>query len=504
MERAGQWAARRAAVEHGENPFRTTEQPPSQPQLVQQPDLVYMPVVAVSEYTSSSTALTDSVTQHWCSDPPSMSSGSTSIFINGPITSTSPVSHPIEFATTTMYGESVGQYDQLQRVSISISDDYGITPAGSEDLRVSHHGHFSRFQDQPCETTTVLRQPRAQYYSELDQLPLSFNPPTSANNNLHRVQQQSDCLIPYPPSPIPQQDLGSFTGQFYPSTSQQLNSIHGSTLSHPKSSRYSPYPKQPAQPDAPQPTQEEPNAPVTGAKQRVRPAARRKDAKARLRLSADLPATTDPSIKPYACGYRSCWQSDASTSRACYSTSRGLSDHKKTEHSNGVGIKRPYRCGLEGCGKSWKASDWVMSISGLQYHLQISKTHFQPALIDMPYISGLSDPTSVEASRSGQSETRKKQYSCPHDNCPNRYKQLSGLRYHLAHGHPADLPAQLDLVPPLLSPQLVEMIQKQAQVEGGPSKHDRSLQQRDITAHSGTLEPEEAKTIVNPSREHPQ
>jgi len=43
-----------------------------------------------------------------------------------------------------------------------------------------------------------------------------------------------------------------------------------------------------------------------------------------------------------------------------------------------------------------------------------------------------------------------------------------------------------------------------AQVESSPSKDDRSLQQRDAPAHPGTLEPEEAKTIVNPSREHTQ
>lgn len=67
-----------------------------------------------------------------------------------------------------------------------------------------------------------------------------------------------------------------------------------------------------------------------------------------------------------------------------------------------------------------------------------SKAHFQHAItssIVSSYISGLAVPASVEASTvtSSEGEDKKKQYKCPHENCPNRYKQLSGLRYHLAH-----------------------------------------------------------------------
>lgn len=74
----------------------------------------------------------------------------------------------------------------------------------------------------------------------------------------------------------------------------------------------------------------------------------------------------------------------------------------------------------------------------------------------------------------------KKVHPCPHPRCPNRYKQLSGLRYHLSHvrvfflgrcydhadtplspalqGHPdpQDLPAQLDVVPPALVRRIAE------------------------------------------------
>lgn len=66
-----------------------------------------------------------------------------------------------------------------------------------------------------------------------------------------------------------------------------------------------------------------------------------------------------------------------------------------------------------------------------------SKAHFQHAITSSyvsSYISGLAIPESVEASVSSEGEDKtKKLYKCPHENCPNRYKQLSGLRYHLAH-----------------------------------------------------------------------
>ncbi|KAG2155483.1 hypothetical protein DEU56DRAFT_724964 [Suillus clintonianus] len=170
-----------------------------------------------------------------------------------------------------------------------------------------------------------------------------------------------------------------------------------------------------------------------------------------------------PSIKPYACGHESCWPATSAISRACYTTSRGLSDHNKSAHPEDSGGERPYRCGLDGCGKSWKARHFGSeSINGLQYHLQISKAHFQHAIVSTfvtSYIDGLTVP-SVEASPGEGEDKVKKQYSCPHQSCPNRYKQLSGLRYHLTHGHPTDLPVQLDLVPPALSRKLAEKMRK--------------------------------------------
>ncbi|KAG1757264.1 hypothetical protein EDB19DRAFT_1622844 [Suillus lakei] len=190
---------------------------------------------------------------------------------------------------------------------------------------------------------------------------------------------------------------------------------------------------------------------------------KRADIHTPLRLSSDLPATNDPSIKPYACGHESCWPVTAASSLACYTTSRGLSDHNKSSHPEDSGGERPYRCGLDGCGKSWKARHFGSeSINGLQYHLQISKAHFQHAIVSTfvtSYIDGLTVPSVVTSPGEGDDKA-KKQYSCPHQGCPNRYKQLSGLRYHLTHGHPTDLPVQLDLVPPALSRKLAEKMRK--------------------------------------------
>ncbi|KAG1864642.1 hypothetical protein DFJ58DRAFT_655646 [Suillus subalutaceus] len=207
--------------------------------------------------------------------------------------------------------------------------------------------------------------------------------------------------------------------------------------------------------DTSSPNPDDPN-PRPTARPRQSFARKRTDIHAPLRLSSDLPATNDPSIKPYACGHESCWPVTAGSSLACYTTSRGLSDHNKSSHPEDSGGERPYRCGLDGCGKSWK------SINGLQYHLQISKAHFQHAIVSTfvtSYIDGLNVPIAEASPGEGDDKT-KKQYSCPHQGCPNRYKQLSGLRYHLAHGHPTDLPVQLDLVPPALSRKLAEKMRK--------------------------------------------
>ncbi|TDL28752.1 hypothetical protein BD410DRAFT_781289 [Rickenella mellea] len=161
------------------------------------------------------------------------------------------------------------------------------------------------------------------------------------------------------------------------------------------------------------------------------------------RLSSKLSVASDPTIKPYSCGYLRCWPKEAPNSSAQFSTSGELSGHVKAYHTNDIldTNDTPFRCGLDGCKKGWK------SINGLQYHLQISKFHFRHALAEVAVSQPSSHPPPLTTKG-------KKTHRCTHEGCNNQYKQLSGLRYHLKHGHPADLPTQLDIVPPALARQL--------------------------------------------------
>ncbi|KAI0639083.1 hypothetical protein C8Q77DRAFT_1213751 [Trametes polyzona] len=208
------------------------------------------------------------------------------------------------------------------------------------------------------------------------------------------------------------------------------------------------------------------------------------------RLSSLLPATADASVRAYACGHRDCWPAEAESSKSAFTTSKELSDHSKLVHNGDLGGPKPFRCGLGGCEKSWK------SINGLQYHLQISKVHFQQALatIREPPVSQLGTapvhqhqdgsqggrartsadgaaPDSASAAPAPAPEIRssvvaeedarapkpkRKLHPCPRPGCGKQYKQLSGLRYHLSHGHVEELPMQLDVVPPVLARMVAE------------------------------------------------
>ncbi|KAI0828359.1 hypothetical protein BC628DRAFT_1365562 [Trametes gibbosa] len=196
------------------------------------------------------------------------------------------------------------------------------------------------------------------------------------------------------------------------------------------------------------------------------------------RLSSLLPATSDATVLAYACGHRDCWPAHAAHSDSAFTTSKELSDHSKVAHGGDLGGTRPFRCGLTGCEKSWK------SVNGLQYHLQISKVHFQQALATIcepsesrhtvarsvaaegeaqgvsEAVAGVSIPATV-AGHPGSEEAcpakpRRKLHPCPRLGCGKQYKQLSGLRYHLSHGHAEELPLQLDVVPPTLARMVAE------------------------------------------------
>ncbi|KAF9481702.1 hypothetical protein BDN70DRAFT_876021 [Pholiota conissans] len=162
------------------------------------------------------------------------------------------------------------------------------------------------------------------------------------------------------------------------------------------------------------------------------------------RLSSVLPL--DPNLRPYACGYTTCWLAGAKSSLSCFSTSGELLDHTKDAHAESEVAEKPYRCALPGCDKSWK------SINGLQYHLQISTAHFTNALFSR---FSQQQPATPEQSTSplsgddGEGEPERK-HMCPLPGCYKAYRQTSGLRYHKKFGHPTEMPAQLEVVPPAL------------------------------------------------------
>ncbi|KAF8898459.1 hypothetical protein BD779DRAFT_1484033 [Infundibulicybe gibba] len=182
-----------------------------------------------------------------------------------------------------------------------------------------------------------------------------------------------------------------------------------------------------------------------------------------VRLSSMLPLTPDASVLPYACGHEKCWPAEVLESRARFATSKELFEHSKKDHAMDPLADKPFRCALAGCNKSWK------SLNGLQYHLQISTAHFRKALstsfsaqapghTDLPQSSSAGSGSDPETS-----DRAKRTYVCHHLQCFKAYRQPSGLRYHLKHGHPQDMPVQLELVPPTLARQIPAKMRKMRQ-----------------------------------------
>ncbi|KAI0047821.1 hypothetical protein FA95DRAFT_1605769 [Auriscalpium vulgare] len=181
------------------------------------------------------------------------------------------------------------------------------------------------------------------------------------------------------------------------------------------------------------------------------------------RLSSTLAASSDPSVLGYACGDPQCWEKTTAADGARYATSKELSEHVRDAHAAGdlPPDYRPYRCGLQGCGKAWK------SVNGLQYHLQVSKAHFLQAITSLSATDSNND-TPGDGDRASSIDSAppppkkaKKLHPCPRPNCLHVYKQLSGLRYHLSHGHSNEVPAQLDSVPPTLARKVAEKLQRE-------------------------------------------
>ncbi|KAF5375183.1 hypothetical protein D9758_000038 [Tetrapyrgos nigripes] len=194
-----------------------------------------------------------------------------------------------------------------------------------------------------------------------------------------------------------------------------------------------------------------PSAPSSDTRPRTSVLRNRPQSETQHRLSSSMPILPDGSIRPYACGYPSCWPSNSLTSRACFATSRELFEHNKLHEHNDPEIfeEKPYRCALPDCGRSWK------SMNGLQYHLQVSTAHFQQALSSRESTRRAdendSSPTPSTAAESSQDSSGSgKRFTCDQPGCSKGYKTASGLRYHKQHGHPKKIPMQLPNVPPAL------------------------------------------------------
>ncbi|KAJ7169456.1 hypothetical protein C8R46DRAFT_1217154 [Mycena filopes] len=202
-------------------------------------------------------------------------------------------------------------------------------------------------------------------------------------------------------------------------------------------------------------------APSMAPSKRQKKARPRKPPKAagEVRLSSMLPLSSDPNVRAYACGREPCWPSIAEIGHVCFATSKELLEHSKMIHGEGEdsASDRPYRCALTGCGKSWK------SLNGLQYHLQISTAHFRNAVSSTFSTAEAGDnaPSGTPSQDAeGDDEQESRSYICHHPQCFKAYRQPSGLRYHLKHGHPTDLPAQLETVPPTLAREIPKKTRK--------------------------------------------
>ncbi|KAJ7293763.1 hypothetical protein C8J57DRAFT_1043484 [Mycena rebaudengoi] len=172
------------------------------------------------------------------------------------------------------------------------------------------------------------------------------------------------------------------------------------------------------------------------------------------RLSCLLPLSSDPNMRAYACGRERCWPSDAETSNFSFATSKELLDHSRSDHIGEPVGDRPYRCALTGCGKSWK------TLNGLQYHLQISPAHFRNAVSSSFNLTEENDRPASPVPDAATGEPDNRIHKCHHPQCFKAYRQPSGLRYHLKHGHPSDLPVQLEMVPPSLAREIPKKTRK--------------------------------------------
>ena len=79
--------------------------------------------------------------------------------------------------------------------------------------------------------------------------------------------------------------------------------------------------------------------------------------------------------------------------------------------------------------------EFALRLARLRYVHNSSKAHFLQAITSFTStVPSTAQPPALETPRKQKRPLRT--HPCPHANCPQVYKQLSGLRYHLSHVSP--------------------------------------------------------------------
>ncbi|CAH7689839.1 expressed protein [Phakopsora pachyrhizi] len=165
-------------------------------------------------------------------------------------------------------------------------------------------------------------------------------------------------------------------------------------------------------------------------------------------LSTQVADETDPTVKPYGCGYLSCSGANSALGDGLGNTAVRFNNcgellaHWRAVHENDRGnIERPFVCLMEGCMRDWK------NIAGIRYHIRkiLNKLKKFGGIGSTPGI-----PQNATANGSGskpRSSWKKKpannpkneekeaarKYKCPVPGCDKSYQQTSGLKYHLSN-----------------------------------------------------------------------
>ncbi|KAG6817633.1 hypothetical protein H0H87_006261 [Tephrocybe sp. NHM501043] len=127
-------------------------------------------------------------------------------------------------------------------------------------------------------------------------------------------------------------------------------------------------------------------------------------------------------------------------------------------------ITEPTRVALEKnlSDVRWRAVEshgsYVPNSSTAHYRTALSSKFSQTRSKDD--VRGASSAPESDGEAESGEEDNLRRHVCLHPHCFKAYRQASGLRYHMKHGHPHQQPAQLSTVPPALARQLPSKTRK--------------------------------------------